>query len=400
MPTVVLGVSGSIAAYKAADLCSQLVKAGIDVHPVLTASASKFVQPTTFRSLTGNPSPVDVFDECYPGEIAHIHLAKIADLFAIVPASMNLIARLANGIGDDMLTTSVLATKAPVLLAPGMNTNMWDNPATQHNLTRLQEYGCYFIEPVSGRLACRTEGKGKMADVEDILSSIYELLDRKKVLAGKKVLITAGPTREPLDPVRYISNRSSGKMGFAIAEAAHLLGADVTVVAGPTAVRPLSGVKIARVETAREMFDATLAEYADADFVIASAAVADYRPVEASSQKIKKELHSGSVVFEKTEDLLAEMGRRKKQQILVGFAAETEDLEKNARRKLESKNLDWIVANDVTLPGAGFDADTNIVDIFGLDGTTLRLPKMSKRAVADELWKLLTGKPVELRSVS
>jgi phosphopantothenoylcysteine decarboxylase/phosphopantothenate--cysteine ligase len=215
MTTVVLGVSGSIAAYKAADLASQLVKAGLDVHPVLTPSAAKFVQPITFRSLTGNPSPADTFEESYPGEIAHIHLAKIADLFVIAPASMNVMAKLANGFAEDMLTAAVSATTAPVLLAPGMNTVMWDSPANQHNLGNLKRYGYYFIDPVIGRLACRTEGRGKMADVDTIYNAVLDLLAKKEVLKGKKVLVTTGPTREPIDPVRFISNRSSGKMGYA-----------------------------------------------------------------------------------------------------------------------------------------------------------------------------------------
>jgi phosphopantothenoylcysteine decarboxylase/phosphopantothenate--cysteine ligase len=389
MATVVLGVSGSIAAYKAADLASQLVKAGIDVHPVLTASAAKFISPVTFRALTGNPSPTDIFDECYPGEIAHIHLAKIADLFAIVPASMNVMARLANGIGDDMLTASVMATHAPVVLAPGTNTVMWEHPATQKNLRELEDYGCYFIEPISGRLACRTEGKGKMADVETIFAAIIDLLDRKSALAGKNVLVTAGPTREPIDPVRYISNRSSGKMGFAIAEAARMRGATVTVVCGPTSSKAPGGVQVVPVVTAQEMYDATLREFDTSDYVIAAAAVADFRPSETAKEKLKKAATTHSVALEPTEDILAEMGRRKAGQVLVGFAAETEDVTANAEAKLVAKNLDWIVANEVSQPGAGFDGDTNIVEIIGKTGKRLSLPIMSKREVADRFWETI-----------
>jgi phosphopantothenoylcysteine decarboxylase/phosphopantothenate--cysteine ligase len=391
MPTVVLGVSGSIAAYKAADLASQLVKAGVDVHPVLTKSAAELVQPVTFRSLTGNPSPIDVFDECYPGKIAHIHLATIADVYAIVPATMNTIAKLAAGIGDDMLTASTLATKAPVILAPGMNTVMWDNPITQRNLATLRHYGYQVVEPISGRLACRTEGKGKMADVDVILASILDLLGRQNKLAGKKVLITAGPTREPIDPVRFISNRSSGKMGFAIAESARTMGADVTVIAGPTSETLPSGVRVISVETAREMYDAAVAEFSSADYVIAAAAVSDYRPSAVSSEKIKKEGSFSEIALESTDDILAELGRRKKHQVLVGFAAETESLEENAQKKLSSKNLDWIVANDVTAPGAGFDIDTNIVQIYSSTGQKHCLPQMTKREVADQLWSILLG---------
>jgi phosphopantothenoylcysteine decarboxylase/phosphopantothenate--cysteine ligase len=389
MPTVVLGVTGSIAAYKAADLASQLVKEEVDVHPVLTAGATKLILPATFRALTGNPSPTDVFDECYPGEIAHIHLAKIADLVVIVPASMNVIARLAHGMGDDMLTTMVMATKAPVLLAPGMNTVMWENPATQDNIALLRRRGYQFVDPISGRLACRTEGPGKMADVDVILSSIMKLLTTKKRLAGKRVLITAGPTREPIDAVRYISNRSSGKMGFAIAEAALALGADVTVVAGPSSVSDVNGANVVHIETAREMYEATLAEFDNADYVVAAAAVADFRPADASSHKLKKDKFLSSVAIEPTDDLLAELGRRKRHQVLIGFAAETDNLEENARKKLEEKKLDWIVANDVTREGAGFDIDTNIVSILGAKGQYNSLPLLGKRDVADELWSLV-----------
>jgi phosphopantothenoylcysteine decarboxylase/phosphopantothenate--cysteine ligase len=393
MATVVLGVTGSIAAYKAADLASQLVKAGIDVHPVMTESAARLVQPVTFRSLTGNPTPVNVFDEFYPGEIAHIHLAKIADLFAVVPATMTTIARLANGFGDDMLSAAITATKAPVLLAPGMNTVMWEHQATQNNIERLKQYGYYFVDPVSGRLACRTEGKGKMADVGEILNAILELLGRKDMLKGKHVLVTAGPTREPIDPVRFISNRSSGKMGYAVAEAAVKLGATVTVVAGPTSVSAPGGVRLIEVETARQMYDAALSEFNSADFVIAAAAVADYRPRLVSSQKLKKGGGFADIPVENTDDILAEFGRIKSTQVLVGFAAETEELEDNARAKLRSKNLDWIVANDVTAAGAGFDVDTNIVEIYDKTGRVLRLPKLSKREVAEQLWSLLLQLP-------
>ena len=389
MPTVVLGVSGSIAAYKAADLASQLVKAGVDVHPVLTASAAKFIQPTTFRALTGNPSPVDIFDECYPGEIAHIHLAKIADLFAVVPASMNIMARLANGIGDDMLTASIMATRAPVLLAPGTNTVMWENPATQENLETLAKRGYYFIEPISGRLACRTEGKGKMADVVTIFDAINDLLNQSRKLDGKKVLVTAGPTRESIDPVRYITNRSSGKMGYAVSEAARMLGADVTLITGPTSLPLPIGVKAIRVESASEMYKAALLEFDNSDYVVAAAAVADYRPATVHLSKLKKDKAPSSVVLERTEDLLAELGRRKRTQVLVGFAAETEDLERNALAKLAAKSLDWIVANDVTKPGAGFDSDTNIVDIYGRGGAVHRFPLLSKRAAAEEIWNVI-----------
>ena len=320
---VVLGVSGSIAAYKGADLASQLVKSGVEVFPVITAGAARFVQPATFRALTHHPCPTDLFEEPFPGEIAHIWLARHCDLFVIVPASMNVIARLANGLAEDMLTAAALACTAPILLAPGMNTGMWNNPATQSNLAKLRDYGYYFIEPVTGRLACRTEGVGRMADVPTIFAAIQEMLHRNTSLAGKRVLVTAGPTREPLDPVRYLSNRSSGKMGYALAEAARRRGAEVTLVSGPTALSAPGGMEMVRVETAAEMADAVLSRSAYVDVVFAAAAVSDYRPAEIASQKLKKTGDMAALTLMQTTDILAELSRRKPAgQTLVGFAAE------------------------------------------------------------------------------
>ena len=383
---VVLGVSGSIAAYKAADLASQLVKSGVEVFPVITAGAARFVQPATFRALTHHPCPIDLFEEPFPGEIAHIWLARHCDLFVIVPASMNVIARLAHGLAEDMLSAAALACTAPILLAPGMNTGMWNNPATQSNLAKLRDYGYYFIEPVTGRLACRTEGVGRMADVPTIFAAIQEMLHRNTSLAGKRVLVTAGPTREPLDPVRYLSNRSSGKMGYALAEAAKGRGAEVTLVSGPTALPVPGGVEMVRVETASEMADAVLSRSALADIVIAAAAVSDYRSAEIAPQKLKKTEGAESFMLTQTTDILAELGRRKPAgQTLVGFAAETEHLLDHARRKLETKHLDWIVANDVTQAGAGFDGDTNIVTLLGQNGHEIALPLMTKREVAERV---------------
>ncbi len=383
---VVLGVSGSIAAYKAADLASQLVKSGVEVFPVMTAGAARFVQPATFRALTHHPCPIDLFEEPFPGEIAHIWLARHCDLFAIVPASMNVIARLAGGLAEDMLSASALACTAPVLLAPGMNTGMWNNPATQANLAKLRDYGYYFIEPTTGRLACRTEGVGRMADVPTIFAAIQEMLHRNTSLAGKRVLVTAGPTREPLDPVRYLSNRSSGKMGYALAEAAQRRGADVTLVSGPTALTAPGGMEIMRVETALEMADAVFSRSAQADYVFAAAAVSDYRPAEAAPQKLKKTGNAATLTLTPTPDILAELSRRKPAgQTLVGFAAETEHLLDHARRKLEAKRLDWIVANDVMQEGAGFDGDTNIVTLLGAQGQEIALPLMTKREVAERV---------------
>ena len=389
---IVLGVSASIAAYKAADLASRLVKSGVEVFPVMTADAARFVQPATFRALTHHPCPIDVFDEPYPGEIAHIWLARNCDLFAIVPASMNVIARLANGLAEDMLTAAAMACPAPILLAPGMNTGMWNNPATQANLAKLRDYGYYFIEPTSGRLACRTEGVGRMADVATIFDAIQEMLARQDSWRSVKVLITAGPTREPLDPVRYLSNRSSGRMGYALADAARVRGAEVTLVSGPTALMPPSGVELVRVETAAEMRDAVLARSAQADYVFAVAAVADYRPSDFAAQKLRKNAEALSLPLTPNDDILALLGSRKPAgQTLIGFAAETENLLGSARRKLEAKRLDWIVANDIMAEGAGFDSDTNIVTLLGKGGEEIALPLLTKREVAERILDLIEG---------
>ena len=390
---VVLGVSASIAAYKAADLASQLVKSGVDVFPVMTADAARFVQPATFRALTHHPCPIDVFEEPFPGEIAHIWLARNCDLFAIVPASMNVIARLAHGLAEDMLTAAALACTSPILLAPGMNTGMWNNPATQANLATLRDFGYYFVEPTTGRLACRTEGVGRMADVPTLFAAIHEMLARQDSWRGVRVLITAGPTREPLDPVRFLSNRSSGKMGYALAEAARVRGASVTLVSGPTALGRPGGMEYVAVETAAQMRDAVLSRAAAQDLVIAAAAVADYAPV-AAAQKLKKDAGPPQIVLTQTDDILAQMGAEKRPgQVLVGFAAETENVLDHARRKLATKNLDWIVANDVTQPGAGFDIDTNIVTLLGTDGRQIALPPMTKREAAERILDTVKTEP-------
>ena len=382
---VVLGVSASIAAYKAADLASQLVKSGIEVFPILTADAARFIQPATFRALTHHPCPIDVFEEPFPGEIAHIWLARNCDLFVIVPASMNVIARLAHGLADDMLTAAAMACTVPILLAPGMNTGMWNNPATQANLAKLRDYGYFFIEPTTGRLACRTEGVGRMADVPTIYAAIHEMLARQEAWRGIRVLVTAGPTREPLDPVRYLSNRSSGKMGYALAEAARVRGASVTLVSGPTALPHPGGVEFVAVETAAQMRDAVLSQAAEMDIVVAAAAVADYAPI-AAAQKLKKGAGPPQIIMTETEDILARLGAQKRPgQVLVGFAAETENVLEYARHKLEGKSLDWIVANDVSRPDAGFDVDTNVVTLLGRDGQQIALPLLTKREVAERI---------------
>lgn len=388
---IVLGVSASIAAYKAAEIASALVKEGVDVYPILTRDATRFIGPATFHALTGNPCPVDTFEEPYPGQIAHIYLAQNCDLFVIAPASMDVIAKLAHGFGSDMLTTSALATRAPVLLAPAMNTAMWENPATQANIARLREYGYRFVEPVSGRLACRTEGLGKLADVEEILSAIRSYLHTAQSLAGRTVLVTAGPTREPLDPVRFISNRSSGKMGYALAQAAADRGASVVLVSGPTSLPAPDGVEFVSAETAAQMQEAVLARASAADIVIQAAAIADYTPAEVAPQKVKKTGQPVTLTLAPTTDFSILIGRDKRPgQILVGFAAETENVLEGARRKLETKNLDWIVANDVTAPGAGFDVDTNIVTLLSRY-ETITLPLLTKREVAERILDAIAG---------
>jgi len=383
---VVLGVSASVAAYKAADLASRLVKSGVEVYPVLTAGAANFVQPATFRALTHHPCPIDTFEEPFPGEIAHIWLARNCDLLVIVPASMNVIARLANGIAEDMLTAAAMACTAPILLAPGMNTGMWNHPATQANLRKLRDYGYFFIEPTTGRLACRTEGVGRMADVDTIFAAIQEMLVRSGTWAGRRVLVTAGPTREPIDPVRFLSNRSSGKMGYALAEAARVRGADVTLVSGPTALAAPGGIEMVRVETAAEMQSAVRSHAPSADLILAAAAVSDFRPAEYAAQKVKKGAGAQALPLAANGDILAGLGREKRAgQTLVGFAAETEDVLGHARTKLTAKNLDWIVANDVSAEGAGFDGDTNVVTLLARDGSEVALPLLTKREVAERI---------------
>ncbi|MGO8670778.1 MAG: bifunctional phosphopantothenoylcysteine decarboxylase/phosphopantothenate--cysteine ligase CoaBC [Capsulimonadaceae bacterium] len=388
-PRVVLGVTGSIAAYKGADLASKLVGCGYTVYPVLTRGGAHFVSPTTFAALCGNPCPIDGFDDPFPGRIAHIWLAQTCDAVVIAPASMNVIARLAHGLADDMLTAIVMATEAPVLIAPAMNSKMWSNPATQENIATLRRRGYHFVEPATGRLACRTEGVGKLADVPDIVDAVRALVEgtgktARKDLAGMTVLVTAGPTREAIDPVRYLTNRSSGKMGYALAERAAARGAKVVLVSGPTALSLPPGVILAPVVTALEMEFAVLEIAPTADLILAVAAVADYRPAAPSSHKIKKGADEIEVTLVRNPDILANLGRRKQEgQILVGFAAETDDLLQNAEVKLHEKNLDWIVANDVTLPGSGFEGDTNSATLLGRDGACIPLPLMPKTRLAD-----------------
>lgn len=381
---VVVGITGSIAAYKAAELVSQLKKRGAVVHCVMTESAQAFVSPLTFRTLSQNPVITEMFAEPQHWEVEHVGLATAADLFVVAPATANILAKVSYGLADNFLTTAILATKAPVLFAPAMNVQMYENAVTQENITRLKERGYFFVEPGEGDLACGVRGKGRLAELELILARVEELLVQDKPLQGKKVLVTAGPTREPLDPVRFLSNRSSGKMGYALARQAQLMGAEVILISGPTALEPSPGVSFIPVETAEEMYQAVMAHAADCQIIIKAAAVGDYRPKERKTEKIKKQ--PGDLVLELTRnpDILAELGSRKKEneQILVGFAAETEKVLLSAAEKVQKKHLDFIVANDVLRAGAGFACDTNIVTLVFPDGRKKEFGKLSKDEVA------------------
>lgn len=388
---VILGVTGGIAVYKAVELLRLLKKAEATVHVVMTRSACEFVTPLTFQTLSGNPVHTEMFNLITEQEIGHISLADRADLFIIAPATANFIGKLANGIADDLLTTTVMATKAPVLIAPAMNVNMYENRIYQENEAKLLRHGYLFAAPVSGYLACGWEGKGKLQEPAVIIEEAVKAVSPKD-MAGLKVLVTAGPTREPIDPVRYISNHSSGRMGYAIARDAGLRGAEVTLVSGPSEIAAPAGVKLVRVESAAEMQAAVLSVAADFDVIIKAAAVADYRVAEPAGQKLKKKSDRLTLELVKNDDILAELGKRKhERQILVGFAAETENLEANAAAKLATKNLDMIVANDVSLPGAGFNVDTNIVRILRRDGSCETLPLMGKDEVAGVICDRLLG---------
>lgn len=386
--TVVLGVTGGIAAYKAIEIVSQLKKSGASVHVIMTDSAAQFVTPLTFREMSANPVVISMWDEPKQWHVAHIALAAKADVFVIAPATANIIGKIANGIADDMLSTTVMATQAPVLLAPAMNTNMYLNPIVQENITKLRTLGYHFVDPESGMLACGVEGPGRLASPGQIVKEITGLLTTGNQLAGKKVIVTAGGTREPIDPVRYIGNRSSGKMGYALAKRAAALGANVILISGPVSLSTPSGVKRIDVETAAAMRTAVLNEFDNADIVIKAAAVADYRAKQTAPQKIKKSAANLLLELEKNPDILAELGQRKQKQILIGFAAETQDLLLNAQDKLNRKNLDMIIANDVTLPGAGFNSDTNIVKLFYRSGCMEDLPMMAK----DDLARIIMEK--------
>lgn len=383
--TIILGVTGGIAVYKAAELTRLLIKAGANVHVVMTRGAAEFVAPLTFQTLSKNPVHTEMFSLTQEAEVGHISLADRADLFVIAPATANIIGKIANGIADDLLTTSVMATKAPVLLAPAMNCNMYENPIVQGNMKRLKGYGYHFIDSETGELACGYEGKGRMAGPSDIMEEVEAILSPKD-LKGERILITAGPTFEAVDPVRFIGNRSSGKMGYALAKMALRRGADVTLISGPSSLKPPRGSMFIAVESGGEMEKAVISNLKDATSVIMAAAVSDYRPAKAESEKMKKGKGTLSIDFEKTSDILSAIGKKKGKRLLIGFAAETENLVANARKKLKEKNLDLIVANNVKEPGAGFGVDTNIVTIIDKKGNIEELPKMSKEEVA---WRVL-----------
>lgn len=398
---IILGVTGGIAAYKCVDLVSRLRKQGANVHVILTKGAQNFVTETAMREISGNPVVTSMWQEIQQYDVEHIALAQLADVVLVAPATANVIAKCACGMADDMLTTTLLATKAPVFFAPAMNTNMYENSITQQNLHTLQERGCHIIEPAAGHLACGTSGVGRMPEPQELVeilvnffATVNELAEPDEAdslqhlteeldFSGLNILVTAAGTREPIDPVRYIGNRSSGKMGYAIAEAARDLGANVTLISGPSALTPLAGVNFFKVESARDMRRLVLENFPESQIVIKAAAVADYRVKNVADHKIKKNDEELTLVLEKNPDILKELGQKKqKGQVLVGFAAETQNLIQYAKSKLEKKNLDMIVANDVSKPQAGFNVDTNLIKLLKRDGSIEELPLMSKKDLA------------------
>lgn len=380
--TVLLGITGSIAAYKIAYLASALHKLHADVHVLMTENATNFINPITFETLTGNKCLVDTFDRNFQFQVEHVSIAKKADVVMIAPASANVIGKLANGLADDMLTTTVMACRCQKILAPAMNTAMYENPVVQDNIRKLQTYGYEVITPASGYLACGDTGAGKMPEPETLLEYILRESAFQKDLAGKKLLVTAGPTQEAIDPVRCLTNHSSGKMGYAIAKMAMLRGAEVTLVSGPTAIEPPLFVKVVPVTSARDMFETVTGLSDEQDIIIKAAAVADYRPKQVSEDKVKKKDDQASIELERTDDILKYLGRHKKQgQFLCGFSMETRDMLRNSRAKLEKKNLDMVAANNLKVEGAGFQGDTNVLTLITQD-EEVSLPLMSKEDAA------------------
>ena len=387
---IVLGVSGGIAAYKIANLASKLVKKHANVHVIMTENATNFINPITFETLTGNRCIVDTFDRNFEFNVEHVSLAKLADIFMIAPATANVIGKINAGIADDMLTTTVMAATCPVVISPAMNTNMYKNPITQRNINSLKEYGYKFIEPKAGRLACDDEGVGRMPEPEELFDYICDELLFEKKLIGKKVLVTAGPTVEAIDPVRFITNHSTGKMGYAIARVAAAMGAEVTLISGPTSIEPPIRVNTINVKSAKDMFEAVKEQLDKSDIIIKSAAVADYTPCEYVNEKIKKSDDDMSIKLKRTDDILAYVGENKRDnQFVCGFSMETENMLENSKAKLKKKNVDMIVANNIKVEGAGFATDTNVVT-FIKENEVKELPIMNKLDVAYELLKSIS----------
>lgn len=383
--TILLGVTGGIAAYKAAALASALVKQHAAVEVVMTQNATQFVTPLTFEQLTGRRAMVDTFDRNFSHQVEHISLAQRTDLVMVAPATANVCAKLAHGLADDMLTTTILACKAPKLIAPAMNTNMYENPVTQDNLTTLRRYGWEVIEPASGRLACGAVGKGKMPEPEELVQHILRHLALPHDLAGKRVLVTAGPTQEAIDPVRYLTNHSTGKMGYALAKMAMLRGADVTLVTGPTSITPPPFVKVVPIVSAQDMFEAVAEHAKTSDFIFKAAAVADYTPISCADNKMKKQEGDLSIPLKRTQDILKYLGEnRVPGQVICGFSMETENMVENSQAKLLKKNVDMICANNLKVSGAGFGVDTNIITMITKDDIT-ELPLLSKEDAANAI---------------
>ena len=392
--TVLLGVTGGIACYKSANLASALVKQGANVQVLMTKNATEFIGPHTFESLTGNRVSVDTFDRNYQFQVEHIALADQADLVLVAPATANVLAKLAHGLADDMLTTTILACNCPKIAAPAMNTKMYENPVTQDNLDILRKYGWEIVEPASGRLACGAVGKGKMPEPEDLLETVLHALSHEKDMSGLKVLVTAGPTREALDPVRYLTNHSTGKMGYAIARAAAARGASVTLVSGPVNLKKPPYMEVVDIVSAQDMFDAVTSRAPDQDIIIKAAAVADYRPATVAEDKIKKSGNDSdlSLPLARTSDILAWLGEhRAPGQFLCGFSMETRDMVANSKKKLEKKHIDLIAANNLKQAGAGFGVDTNVLTLIAADGAK-ELPLMSKEEAAHALLDEIMGR--------
>lgn len=381
---IILGVTSSIAAYKSANVASALVKKGCNVNVLMTENATNFINPLTFEELTKHKCIIDTFDRNVQYNVAHISLAVSADAFIIAPASANVIGKIANGIADDMLTTTVMACKCPVIISPAMNTNMYENPIVQDNLAKLERFGYIIVPPAEGRLACGTIGKGKMPDEQVLLDYLERALSDKQDFKGKRVLVTAGPTQESIDPVRYITNHSSGKMGYAVARQAMLRGAEVTLVSGKVNLPPVPFVKMIYITTAEDMYNAVTSEFENTDIVIKAAAVADFRPKRIADDKLKKADGMDSIELEPTKDILKELGKNKKDRFICGFSMETKNMTENSRKKLENKNLDMIVCNNLKVEGAGFQGDTNVVTVIDKTNIT-ELGIMSKTEVADKI---------------